>query len=122
MQRMLSAVMAFFLLVPMPAQAEKSVWQGPHLSYGVPIQTGSHDFTLSHKDWGEYVVWTLPLSGQGAVGELGYRWQLGNSALTTALTARCIGAWSGSLPREKCTSTSQSAISSDVCPYRLEGP
>lgn len=87
MQRILSAMMVVFLLaVSVPAQAEKSVWQGLHLSYGATTQTGHHDFTLSHERWGNYEVWAFPLSGNGSVLELGYRWQVGGSKITVGPT------------------------------------
>ena len=82
MQQFVSAMMVVFLsLVSVPAQAEKSAWQGLHLSYGATTQSGNHDFTLSHERWGSYEVWAFPVSGSGSALEVGYRWQVGETRL-----------------------------------------
>ncbi len=87
MQKILSVVVVFFLsLYASVAKAEKSVWQGIHLSYGVSTQTGNHDFVLSHEWWGDHEVWGFPLSGEGSVLEFGYRWQVGESRFTIGPT------------------------------------
>jgi hypothetical protein len=74
-------MMAFFPSLATPVAAEKSLWQGLHLSYGKTWQTGTNDLTLSHEKVGSFQVWELPLSGHGFVAEVGYRWQLGRSLL-----------------------------------------
>lgn len=92
MQRILSAMMVVFLSLVsvVSAQAEKSAWQGLHLSYGATTQSGNHDFTLSHERWGSYEVWAFPVSGSGSALEVGYRWQVGETRLILGPTISVI--------------------------------
>lgn len=87
MQQFFSAmvVVFLFLLAPM-AQAEKSAWQGVHLSYGATMQSGDHNLALSHKSLGVHELWAFPVSGSGSALELGYRWQVGETRLTLGPT------------------------------------
>jgi hypothetical protein len=80
------------------AMAEKSSWQGLHLSFGKTVQSGGHDFTISHEKVGSFQVWELPLSGHGSVVEIGYRWQLGQSPVTVGPT---VSVMNGSLTGSK---------------------
>lgn len=98
MRYQILAMLVTFLswLAPM-AQAEKSAWQGVHLSYGVTTQKGDHDFILSHEPWGTYEVWALPLLGKGSVAELGYRSQIGQSFTIGPTVSLMRGSLSGAL-------------------------
>lgn len=118
MQRILSAMMVAFLSVlSTAAEAEKSVWQGVHLSFGTTKQVGDHDFTLSHEKWGAHELWAFPVSGSGFVLETGYRWQVGESRLTVGPTITVMkGGLSGgrSWQHEKTGASARLAYDSEL--------